>query len=88
MNELFTQIDDSTAWAIAAALATIALSAFAGWFSAKMEIKYYAKKKLAADEARRAQWIKAVYHDIDIPAFQREAKHPLDSVPYDIRKMN
>jgi hypothetical protein len=88
MEHFMEQIDDSTAWAIAAVLATIALSAFAGWFSAKMEIKYYAKKKLAADEARRAQWIKAVYHDIDIPAFQREAKHPLDSVPYDIRKMN
>ena len=88
MNNLLNMIDTDTAWFIAAVLATIALSAFAGWFSAKMEIKYYAKKKLAADEARRAQWIKAVYHDIDIPAFQREAKHPLDSVPYDIRKMN
>jgi hypothetical protein len=86
MNNLLNMID--TAWFIAAVLATIALSAFAGWFGARMEIKDYTKKKLAAEEARRAQWIKAVYHDIDIPAFQREAKHPLDSVPYDIRKMN
>ena len=82
------QIDDSAALFLAAVLVILLISATAGWIGARMELKDYAKKKMRADEARRAQWIKAVYDDIDIPAYQREAKHPLDSAPYDIRKLN
>jgi len=71
MTQILQHLDTNTIWFIAAVLVILFLSAFAGWLGARMEIRDYAKKRIAADKAWRDQWPKAVYHDIDIPAYQR-----------------
>jgi hypothetical protein len=81
----YLRFDSDTAWFIAAVIVILLLSALAGYISAKMTIADNCRKRLRAKEAlRMANW-RRVMADLEIPTYQREANHPLDRDPYDLR---
>jgi hypothetical protein len=88
MNYLMQRIDQDTAWFIAAVLVIMLLSAIAGVIGAKLEVRELTHKRQMQEERRREEFLASLYRDVDTPTFIREARHPMDSAPYNIHKIN
>jgi hypothetical protein len=88
MNFLMQRIDQDTAWFIAAVLVIMLLSGIAGVIGAKLEVRELTRKRQMQEDRRREEFLASLYRGVDTPTFMREARHPMDSVPHDIRKMN
>ena len=88
MNYLMQHIDQDTAWFIVAVLVLMLASAIAGVIGAKLELREATRRHQLHEAKRRADFFSRLYRDVDTPTFMREARHPMDSVPLDIRKMN
>jgi uncharacterized protein HemX len=82
------RIDSDLAWFVIAVLVILLLATLIWGFSLKQ--KQWENERLIA-RAKQSQPTleKFVYPaNLDTPTFLREARHPLDSAPYDIRKLN
>ena len=88
MAHFMQQLDENTAWFIIAVLVIVLLSTMAGIIGAKLELRDARRKLQMQEDIRREDFLASLYRDVDTPTFMREARHPLDSVRYDIRKHN
>ena len=88
MNTLMQHIDQDTAWFIVALLVILLLATLAGVVGCKLELRDARRKHQLCEAKRHEDYLDRLYRDVDTPAFMREARHPLDSVKYDIRKLN
>ena len=88
MDYLMQRIDTNTTWFIVAVVGFMLISVVFGAIGAKLELRDARRKQELLVDKRREDFLARLYRDLDTPTFMREARHPMDSVPYDVRKMN
>jgi hypothetical protein len=88
MNYLMQYIGQDKAWFIVAVLLILLLSTVAGVIGEKLKVRDLTRKRKSQEATRHEELLAALYRGVDTPIFMREARHPMDSVPYDIHKMN
>ena len=69
-----------------AAILTVALVCLI--FGDQFEADKQERIRKAIEAKRQRDYTCAAYYETSLPAYKREAKHPLDGKPYDIRKLN
>lgn len=88
MNVIMHLIDSDTAWFIVALLVILLILAVAGIVGCRIELRNARRRQQLREAKRHEEFLARLYRDMDTPTFMREAKHPLDSMPYDIRRPN
>ena len=88
MNYILQRIDSDTAWFVIAVL-VIALVVVLFWvIDLKMTIQANKREHRRSEDRRQhSEWKDQAIPEVDTQAYQREARHPDDSKPYDIRKL-